>query len=584
MWGKGRAGKGDVVEMPDTIRRQYRTLSGRFVVILCVTFLPLGVLAVVVASAVVRISAQKVYDAYERELESAFDPLQERLFGVEERLDDFVLAHITELTSKSRNDEVLNYKMIKELETIHAMQQMEGVVYLFDRRRSSIYTKYNYETYTYAEMKAFQDKLLYRGYSEGTSNGWQLYYFDRKCFLRRSYAYEGYDIGFLLDVRQFLEGLERLEEWEAGEVYLNDGDKMMRVKDGECGHYRGGTWEDVLEPKGAYRMLLWEGAELGMGVAVKIPAFTLLQKVEGAFVLLLITLGLEIGFIFLFWNMVRKWVAEPIRQMNEALAFYREDSDRHYRITEIDEGVSVDFRGMYENFNKMAENIEEGKAMERQFHHMCLDNLKLRMNPHMLVNSFNLIYSMAQMKKYEGIQEFSLCLVDYFRYMLKETSSLVRVRDEMEFVHNYMRIQKIRFPERFNYVYDMEAGAQDALIPPLLIESFVENSVKYAMIPKKTTEILVNIRREGEWLFISVTDTGKGIKPEVMKDVRAGRKYVDSRGHEHIGIYNSRKWMEYYYHGRGRVRITSTFGAGTQVWIEVPYMEGEEGHEDTGRG
>lgn len=572
-------------DMPGRVRLPKKSLIGRFIFMLCATFLPLGILAFAVSCVVVWISAERSYEAYERELEGVFAPLQESLLGVENDLDRFVLEHITELTSVSDHNEVANYKMIKKLGEIHAAQSMDGVVYLFDRKLASIYTRYNYESYLYSEMKDFQDKLLYRGLSQGTTDGWKLYYFDQKCFLRRSYSYEGYDIGFLVDMNRFMEGLELLQELDAAEIYLSDDTKMILLEDGTSSRFRDGTWEELLARKGAYRLLLWEGEELGCRLAVKIPALTVIQKTLGSLVLLFVILLLEIFFVLLFWRMLKKWVVTPIDRMNEALEFYGKDSQGQYRITGIDESTAIDFRQMFENFNEMAEEIEEGKIKERQYNHMKLDNLKLRMNPHMLMNSFNLIYGMAQVKDYESIQEFALCLVDYFRYILKETNDLVTVKEEMNFVRNYLRIQKIRFPERFNCVYSMTKEVENALIPPLLIENFVENSIKYAMIPKKITEILINIRREGGWLYISVTDTGRGIKPEVMPDIRDGRKYVDTMGNEHIGIYNCRKWMEYYYHGKGQIRITSTFGAGTQVWIEVPFVERKgENHEITDCG
>lgn len=54
---------------------------------------------------------------------------------------------------------------------------------------------------------------------------------------------------------------------------------------------------------------------------------------------------------------------------------------------------------------------------------------------------------------------------------------------------------------------------------------------------------------------------------------------MDAMGREHIGIANCRKWIEYYYEGKGNIRITSKPGAGTQVWIEVPFFT-EERRED----
>ena len=125
----------------------------------------------------------------------------------------------------------------------------------------------------------------------------------------------------------------------------------------------------------------------------------------------------------------------------------------------------------------------------------------------------------------------------------------------------------------------MDPEAEYGLIPPLLIENFVENAVKYALIPGESNRDSRSISadRENSGPYISVTDTGRGIDPAVMKCILSGQNYVDAMGNEHIGIQNCRKWIDYRYRGKGNIRITSSPGAAViPIWIEVPYIEKEE--------
>lgn len=553
--------------------RQKNRLTQRFVTVLCVSFLPLGIVAFLVSCAVVFVSTERIYSSYQKELESVLSPLQENLLSVEHLLDDFVVDHIAELTEETNHKEIENYEMIRELGEIQPTEQTEGVVYLFDRATTSFYIKYNYKAYRYEEMNDFKEKMLSRGLSQGTSREWELFYFNRKCFLMRTYAYEGYYVGYLVDMNSFLENVKLLDELKAEMFYLSDGNKLLLLEQNVCTPVRNTTWEELAEGEKNSRMLFWEGTSIGCQAAVKVPAATFWQSMGKYLAFLFFILILECVFVYLFWRMIHQWVVAPISIINDAMMVFARDGQPHYRITGIDENLSWEFRRMFENFNEMAREIEEGRERENQIYHMTLDNLRLRMNPHMLMNSFNLIYSMAQVQDYRTIQEFSLCLVDYFRYVLKKTDALVKVREEMDFVKSYLDVQKIRFPDRFNCVYTMSKEAENGLIPPLLIENFVENAIKYALVPRRMTEILINIRKENERLYISVTDTGRGIKPEVLSVISGRRIYVDARGREHIGIYHCRQWMEYYYRGQGRIQVTSTYGAGTQVWIEVPYLE-----------
>lgn len=552
------------------------TLTRYFVLVLCVTFLPLGILTVVIAGAVVGISGQRINDSYETQFQVSLTVLEEKLVAVERELDDFVVEYLADLTASGGHLETKNYEMVEDLGKIQSGRSLQGVAYLYDKMSAGFYMKYNYDAYTFEQMKSFQGKILSRGFPQGTTRGWKLFYFDRTCFFVRTYSYAGYDVGFLVDMNAYMEQLKLPQELETRAVYVTDYTKIMEIRDGHASVFREGSWDELTGSPGGDRLLCWESARIHGAVAAAVPPYMFLQKLSGYLILLAFTVLLEILCVLLFWRMVKKRVVVPIATMNEALGAYARNQKEKYRITGIPENISWDFRQMFENFNEMAGQIEEGRSRESQLYRMTLDNLRLRMNPHMLMNSFNLIYSMAQIRDYEGIQKFSLCLVDYFRYILREHEDMVRVASEMEFVKSYLSIQKIRFPGRFSSVYTMAENAKNGLIPPLLIENFVENSVKYAMIPGSMVEILINIRREEDRLLISVTDTGRGIKPEAMSAIQSRKRYVDEMGNSHIGIYNCRKWMEYYYRGEGSIKVMSTLGEGTQIFMEMPYLERRE--------
>lgn len=93
------------------------------------------------------------------------------------------------------------------------------------------------------------------------------------------------------------------------------------------------------------------------------------------------------------------------------------------------------------------------------------------------------------------------------------------------------------------------------------------------MIPGKMIEILINIRKEEDRLLISICDTGRGIKSEVLKQMQKGEIYVDKIGRKHIGVWNCRRRMEVFYGERASMNIVSTEGEGTQVWMDLPYIE-----------
>ena len=87
------------------------------------------------------------------------------------------------------------------------------------------------------------------------------------------------------------------------------------------------------------------------------------------------------------------------------------------------------------------------------------------------------VYSLAQMKKYDGIQTYVLNLVNYFRYSLRNTEEYVQLGKEIDFIKCYLEIQRIRYPGRFYALYNIDEELSAEPVPPLIIENFVENKM-----------------------------------------------------------------------------------------------------------
>lgn len=119
----------------------------------------------------------------------------------------------------------------------------------------------------------------------------------------------------------------------------------------------------------------------------------------------------------------------------------------------------------------------------------------------------------------------------------------------------------------------MGEGSGEAVIPPLLIENFVENSLKYALIPGEMVEVMVDIQRIGHHLHIAVSDTGNGIKPEVLDALNKGEPYVDPAGNKHIGIWNCMRRVEAFYGEKASLKVASQRNNGTSIILVIPYRE-----------
>ena len=339
-----------------------------------------------------------------------------------------------------------------------------------------------------------------------------------------------------------------------------------------------GSWEETQfsfeQLKQAKYFFLWEKEGQPFRVLVVFPYDFSMRNLPVWFWISLFISVITIINCPILFGRLKKDILDPLDTMSQALSAYQENPA--YRISGQNWEVSDDFLRLFDHFNVMAVQVEQSHEKDVKLLETEMDNLRLQVNPHMLLNSYNMIYALAESKKYATIQDYTLCLADYFRYVLRKGQQMVTVRQELEFVENFIRIQRIRFPNRFSYVYQAEEDCMTALIPPLLIENFVENAIKYALNPKEPIEIVVSVHREEneagkERLHIAIMDTGSGIRPEVLEKLQKKEPYIDEAGQKHIGIYNCLRRVELFYGDEGDIHFSSTVGGGTQVYLIIPF-------------
>jgi two-component system sensor histidine kinase YesM len=203
-----------------------------------------------------------------------------------------------------------------------------------------------------------------------------------------------------------------------------------------------------------------------------------------------------------------------------------------------------------------------------------LQHLQLQVQPHFFLNSLNIIYSLAQTQNYKLIQEMTLSLVQYFRYMFRSNLSFVTLKEELQHVRNYMRIQELRFPNSLYCEINADEAVIDCEIPPLIIQSFAENTVKYAVTMDELINLWINVEQysyeNNKYLKISIRDTGKGFAEEILKELQKGNRIFDENG-EHIGAWNVRKRINLLYSGHGEISFSNGTGPiGAIVEILLP--------------
>ncbi len=244
--------------------------------------------------------------------------------------------------------------------------------------------------------------------------------------------------------------------------------------------------------------------------------------------------------------------------------------------------ASDEFLLVNQTFNRMMSQIEELKinVYEEQLSKQKaeLQHLQLQINPHFFMNSLNILFNLAQVKNFELIQEMTLCLVRYFRFMFRSNLSFVSLKEELQHVRNYIQIQELRFPGHLTCEIDYPDFLDPVQVPPLLLQTFLENSIKHSVTLEEPLHLSVtlDLKETGlaPYIEIIIRDTGKGFSEDVLAEIRSGNRVVDDEG-EHIGIWNVKKRLSFLYGDEASVSCYNGFPQGAVVEITLPYREEE---------
>jgi len=172
-----------------------------------------------------------------------------------------------------------------------------------------------------------------------------------------------------------------------------------------------------------------------------------------------------------------------------------------------------------------------------------------------------------------------LYLGNYLRFTLKNEDKLVPLEEELNHIENYLKIQKLRFVDRFSYNIKTEEEYSLFLIPPLTIQPFVENSIIHGYNRKVDmfkVEITINIKKDN--IVISIADNGKGFSPVKLLELQ-GKNFNNNDG-EHIGIWNVYRRLNINYGQGVDLKFHNRDSGGSVVTIIIPKTHIKEGSLD----
>jgi len=208
--------------------------------------------------------------------------------------------------------------------------------------------------------------------------------------------------------------------------------------------------------------------------------------------------------------------------------------------------------------------------LERETAQAKLLALQSQVNPHFMFNALECIRLKAVVKNETETALMIKYMSRMFRHILNWDDDIIVLHEDLKFLDEFLRIQKYRFDDEFEYSVRVEDAARDCLLPKLIIQPLVENACVHGVegiSNKRLVEVTAVV--EEDRLVITVSDNGTGMSEERLSALHAmikeGKKISES-----VGLYNVYQRLSLFYGNKFTFDINSRKGQGTVIRVAIP--------------
>lgn len=223
--------------------------------------------------------------------------------------------------------------------------------------------------------------------------------------------------------------------------------------------------------------------------------------------------------------------------------------------------LGTQFQNMVNNNIKLREQLLQSEIKEKEAELLLLQS---QINPHFLYNTLDALYFRALLDGADDVAEMVEALSDTFRLSLNKGDKLIRVEDEMARIRAYVKLQQMRYGDRFRFGIDLEEELLPLRMLGFVLQPLVENALYHGLEPdmEKGYISIEGYLADGDMIF-HVRDNGVGIAD--MEEVEKG-----------YGIRNIRERIRLFYGEERDILFDSRPGGGTTVTLILPVLAEEE--------
>ena len=281
---------------------------------------------------------------------------------------------------------------------------------------------------------------------------------------------------------------------------------------------------------------------------------------------------------------IRQWMIKPITRLTERLSQLGDSIPPSEFF--ISEGI-LEIDKANDKLNKVIFDMQELKI--REYHSQLelkkieLNYLKNQIRPHFYLNMLSMIHSMLQTKNYKEIEELTILTSNYLRHLFMANQDFSELKDEVQHIKDYLEIQRIRYGNSIYFSLNYNDDLQNTLVPSLLLQTFIENTIKHGFSFQDLFTILLSIKKvkteNSDYIQICIEDNGPGFSEEILSKLNQKQSLITEDGH-HIGITNTIERLNLLYPNDYSIAFENNEEGGAKILLLIPYKIIDGGYNE----
>ena len=331
---------------------------------------------------------------------------------------------------------------------------------------------------------------------------------------------------------------------------------------------------------GDYNVYLCQSPDTGFTLALRQPkvytreVMATVYSTCAAMGILCLLLGLLCAWL------LSRYLSKPVNELDEAM----KRVEKGDYAAELSSDREDEMGRLTASFNRMTreyrQNLERSVQRERELNETELSMMQAQLNPHFLYNTLDSIKWLGVTNGVPQVAAVASGLAVLLRAGISG-DRLITLERELELLEKYLDIQSLRFEDRFAWEIDVDERFQHCIVPKLILQPLIENSIIHGVANMDDGYIKLSAREKSGTLILSVQDNGVGIPQDVLDwlndpdwDVPGG----------HLGLKNVDRIVRLYYGGDYGISAYSAVGEGSRVELRLPMnKEGNGNAEGSGR-